>query len=669
MKFSNCSVLAGMLFSSIVSAHAASPVTELLEKLGKQADAERAMTHVRNLYERDRWFTFPKFEETAKYLQQAMSEIGLERVEVIHAPADGKTQVGFWTMPVAWDVKSARLEIVEPQVSVSERVLADYEQVPSALGMWSGPTPPGGIVTDVVALEQDTEDAIRKANLRGKLLLTSKKSDGIKHLLVKAGALGAINGWTENPSLKDDRQWINAWGDRGWAFNKDDGPLLSFSVTPRQAEFLRSLLKKQGRVRVRANVESRYYDGTYPYATGVIPGSSDRGEVLTLGHIAEQGAHDNATGVAAMLEAMRILRELIDSGTLPRPARTIRILAMGELYASMHYVAEHPDRIPDTLAAFCLDTPAAAYEHSGTEYTFHLNPHAAKSFVDAFTLQLAKEYFGSLKPRRPWHAAPFMPGTDTFLADPMIGIPTVWPYSGTGIHTHHNSADTPETVDLRSLRDLVIIDAAFLYFLASAEQPEAEWLMELALSRGIEQIDERATTLLHRVAVAASAEALRGVASDVDQQLQYAVDRESAAVASTRKIHSSVQTSPAIQQLADFGKQQRIRIERALERRAVQLGVAGRVDAAPARSETLGITVRRKRFGTIPLDDLDVDKREGQPSSAWDIIPTTALFWCDGKRDLAEVIRLTRNELGPVDFDFVRYFNFLEKHGYVEFVK
>jgi hypothetical protein len=43
-----------------------------------------------------------------------------------------------------------------------------------------------------------------------------------------------------------------------------------------------------------------------------------------------------------------------------------------------------------------------------------------------------------------------------------------------------------------------------------------------------------------------------------------------------------------------------------------------------------------------------------------------ALYWCDGKRDLAEVIRLTRHELGTVDFDFVGYFRFLASRGYVE---
>jgi hypothetical protein len=550
----------------VCAAYGQTPLTPLLDKVSESVKPERAMETVRRVYSTDRWFTFPKFHETAAYLNGAMKSAGLSDVQTLGAPADGKTQAGFWTMPLAWDVKRARLEIIEPEVPADRRVLADYEKVPTSVGMWSGPTQPGGIEAEV-ALSSASD-------WKGKLVLTDKNSANLKGRLVRGGALGGINGWSENPALENERQWVNAWGDKGWAFNADDTPLISFSITPRDARYVRELITKHGRVRVKAVVDSRLYTDTYPYVTGVIPGTTNE-EVLTLGHTSEQGAHDNATGVAAMLEAMTVLRRLIESGELPKPKRTIRMLAMGELYGSMHYVAQNPDRIKRTIAALCLDSPAASYDAKGTEYTFYLNPHSQPSFVDAFTLELAKEYFARVK--RPWHSKPFTPGTDTFLADPMIGIPTVWPYSGTGVHTHHNSADTPETVDTRSLRDLAVLNATWLYFLASVAKDDA-WLAEISRQ--------------HRPAV---------------------------------------------------------------------------VSTAPAREQPgSGIVVKRKRFGTIPLDDMREEKREGYPSGAWATVPTIALFWCDGKRDLAEVVRLTEQELGPQKFDFVGYFRFLGKHGYVD---
>ena len=67
--------------------------------------------------------------------------------------------------------------------------------------------------------------------------------------------------------------------------------------------------------------------------------------------------------------------------------------------------------------------------------------------------------------------------------------------------------------------------------------------------------------------------------------------------------------------------------------------------------------------------NLPPDQREGYPAASFSGPPVTALYWCDGKRNLAEVIRLTQIETGGAKFDFLGYFKFLERRGYVEFVR
>ena len=126
------------------------PASRLLQLLREETKPDLAVADVRTIWETDRWFTFPKFEETAKNVAAIMRRAGLEDVEIVNPPADGKTQAGFWTMPMAWDVKTGTLEIVEPQVPADQRILADYQQSPASLCMWSGPTPAGGVVTEVV---------------------------------------------------------------------------------------------------------------------------------------------------------------------------------------------------------------------------------------------------------------------------------------------------------------------------------------------------------------------------------------------------------------------------------------------------------------------------------------------------------------------------------------
>jgi hypothetical protein len=536
--------------------------------------------------------------------------------------------------------------------------------------MWSGPTPPGGVTAEIVEWSQ-------KGDVRGKLVLTKQNPANIKSELVKRGVLGAINTFTENPELQDGRQWVNAWGDNGWAFTKASTPLICFSITPRQAEFVRNRLAAGHTMRARAVVDTRYYQGVYPYVTGVIPGSGSDEEVLTLGHSSEQGAQDNATGVAAMLESLATMNRLIAAGKIARPKRSIRLLLMGEMYGSMHYMSTHPERTRRTVAAMCVDTPAAPYDLAGTEYTFYMNPHVAKSYVDAFVLHVAKVYLP--KVGRPWHWREFMSGTDTYLAEPTVGIPTVWPYSGTGPVTHHNSEDTVDRVDPRSLRDLAIMNATYLYYLANAGEREAIWLAELATNRGYEQVLSAAAPFVDRATRAQSGEELARIVAEGSEKISYFVDRESQSVLSVLRLVSQERRdavragiSPLAGHLENFGRDQANRLREAANRRAGQIGVTlpaeTRAESDPKLAEAAHIIVKRKRFGTIPLDDIPPDDREGYPSGAWDGRVIAALYWCDGQRNLAEVIRLTNLELGPEKFDFVGYFKFLERRGYVDFV-
>jgi hypothetical protein len=359
-----------------------------------------------------------------------------------------------------------------------------------------------------------------------------------------------------------------------------------------------------------------------------------------------------------MVETMATLQRLIASGELPKPRRGIRMLAMPEMYGSMHYVATHPDRMKKTVAAICLDTPAGFQNLAGTEYTFYLNPESAKSYTDALILRIAEAYFHRVK--RPFRESAYMTGTDTYLADPMIGVATVWPYSGTGVHSHHNSKDTPETVDPRGLRDLATITAAYLYTIANAGDSDASWLASITANRGFREILRAGTESSDRVLQAGD----RAVAlwQGMDR-VRYQLEREREAVRSIARIAPEAELDFTLRRLSRFAEGQ---IERLRD-------VAGLEPKAPAPDAQLragkGLVVKRKRFGTLPLDDLPQSEREGYPNGAWSPVAIAALYWCDGQRDLAEVIRLTRHELGTSKFDFTGYFQFLARRGYVELTK
>src|SRR3954467_12516897 len=143
-------VLFGQSRSAIRATAVEGPATRLLQILRQEVKPDQAVRDVQTIWETDRWFTFPKFEETAKNVAAILRRAGMEEVEIGNPPADGVTQGGYWTMPLAWDVKIGTLEILDPAVPAGRRMLADYQKVPTSIGMWSGPTPPGGVVTEIV---------------------------------------------------------------------------------------------------------------------------------------------------------------------------------------------------------------------------------------------------------------------------------------------------------------------------------------------------------------------------------------------------------------------------------------------------------------------------------------------------------------------------------------
>ncbi|HZP47693.1 MAG TPA: M20/M25/M40 family metallo-hydrolase [Vicinamibacterales bacterium] len=131
------------------------------------------------------------------------------------------------------------------------------------------------------------------------------------------------------------------------------------------------LLDKGLRPKVELNVETKYYDegaGMNGINTiAELPGTDLASEVVLLGahldsHPYATGATDNATGSAAMMEAVRILKAV---GV--RPRRTIRVALWGGeeqgLLGSKAYVAEHLGDV-ETMTLKPEQAKLAAYFNS-----------------------------------------------------------------------------------------------------------------------------------------------------------------------------------------------------------------------------------------------------------------------------------------------------------------
>jgi hypothetical protein len=400
--------------------------------------------------------------------------------------------------------------------------------------------------------------------------------------------------------------------------------------------------------------------------------------VLTLGHGFEQGANDNASGCAVMLEALRTLSTLIREKKLKPPRRNIRMLITWECYATLAYAARHPERMAETVAGLCIDHVGMKQEPCHTAQGLHLNPHALANVTDAFGLELARRYFDATAPRYRWLACPFSL-TDNIVVDPTINIPTLMFGPAVKDLYWHTTGDTEETVDGEALKLLSTFAATYLYFLASAGPQEAYWLAKLAGSDARATLASEAQQLFTRIAASTSARALGEALDAAHTRLAYVRDTKVNAVKSAErylerdeKQHLQAGLDAVVTEVEEQAKAETRRLEQEARTRSAHLKgtlkrVSPRKSAVEKRAEKL-VPVRVD-IGTPTLDRVPKSKRSKLRSMRWDGRLHAAFWWCDGKRTLAEVVRLTAQEKGRDCWDLVEEFEALAKHDLIELRK
>jgi len=654
------------------------PVLKLVDK---ETSGHLALAELMRIRSFDRWFTFPKMLAEAESSAGRMDDIGLEGAVVEEFPADGETFVGHWQMPYAWDVQDATLTVVEPE-GMAGRVLAHYRAVPCCLTMWSGPTPPGGVTAEVVVVEDGSRpEHYRGLDVKGKIVFSSSRTSAAKGRAAKRGAVGILSDWNPHPhDLPDELFWNNAFSDDpgGWGLKKGDSRIFGFAVTPRVGKELRRLLANGQKLVVKAEVLTRLYSGIMPAATGYIAGTGSAGQVLTLGHGFEQGANDNASGCAVMLEALRALSTLIRERKLKPPKRDIRALITWECYATLAYAERYPEQMAHTVAGLCIDHVGMKQEMCRTALGVVMNPHAQANVADAFAVELARRYFSRVAPCYNWMPSPFSL-TDNIIVDPTINIPTVSLEPAVKDLYWHTTGDSEETVDVNALKLLSTFAATYLYFLASAGPKEAYWLAKLGTAEAKSALASEAQQLFTRITTTSSARRLGENLEAGRERLAYIRDLKVRAVTSVERYLSGEERNhlqPGLDRMVAEVKEQAGAETRRLEQEARGWSahlkgklkkLTPRKSAVQRRAEKL-VPVRVD-IGPPTLDRVPKPKRGKLQGIRWDGRLHAAFWWCNGKRTLAEVIRLTGQEKGTDCWDLLDEFQELAEHGLIELAK
>jgi hypothetical protein len=314
---------------------------DVLKQIAEETSGEAAKRNLDTITLQHRMRASSQFEQATQHILSQLRNYGLEDVELLEYPADGKTMFGTQKSRPVWDVRSA--ELWEMADGKRVRRLGDWDSVPLTLAQDSLS---GEATTTLVDIGAGTLSAdYAGKEISGKLVLTSSQPENVVERAVgELGAAGIISYAPNQRSAwwkEDDR--LVRWGHLD-SFPETES--FGFMISLGEARSLQARLASGEEIQLYARVDASHQSGSYGFATAAIRGTAKADEDIHftchLDH-PRPGANDNASGCVSILETARTLNALVKEGILPRPARTIRFLWPAEIEGSIMYLVRHPD--------------------------------------------------------------------------------------------------------------------------------------------------------------------------------------------------------------------------------------------------------------------------------------------------------------------------------------
>jgi hypothetical protein len=443
---------------------------------------------------------FDSFEASARYLRRLFASAGAD-AEILRFPADGVTPYHMWTAPTGFRTNAAVCSIVEP--AACAKVLGDRRVEPNTAIVGTGYTGPEGIEAETVHIKHQA--AFSQMDIRGKIAYCSSLNPfSIRRQVIQGGGLAIVSSYTDRPQENHARvKWVNTWDAQsdGWLPTADAGKenLPGISISPDMGDYLEACLDT-GPVRLRVVTEGEYFAGQLPGVLSATPGT-DGGHVLLTGHLYEPGLVDNASGVITCLTASEILCQLGDSSGTRQLVRGLLNYHGQECYGVLALQQYHPGMLKDTFTHLNVDMVG----RGKLPLELHRGLDASIGF-GRFLLDLILRKAHRIAPTCSHKSHESFQINCTILADPALGgIPTCGLAQPSPLW--HTSGDRPgtEELDHGMLRFAALAVTTWAYFLVTASEPEARWLLgrykrefERSLTAGRERDTELCLDLAER---------------------------------------------------------------------------------------------------------------------------------------------------------------------------
>ena len=382
------------------------------------------------------------------------------------------------------------------EVSPARRKLASYRDMTAMLAKGSTSA---DVTAELVWIGQGSEEEVKAANVKGKIVVTEGAIyTAHSNACQNAGALGVVAISQSRPHF--DPIQIPWSGLGGWGSNNKKMKF-GFFITAREGEYLKKRLIHGEEITVHAQVEAKDESYDLQNVTCFIPGTDpEADEVIFSAHLFEgytkQGANDNKSGSAGILEVARVLHQLIEEGRIPQPRRNIRFLWGPEFSGTGPWVKNHKELMKKTLCNINMDM-VGEWLSKNQAYMCLIRTTLGNAHYINDVMENYYRYVGEVTRERIYGSRgisrvgrrilaptgsdePFYYSIETHSGssdhevfnDWGVGVPGVmmiaWPDQW-----YHTSGDRPDKADPTQMKRVAIIGAAAAYTIASADDAMA----------------------------------------------------------------------------------------------------------------------------------------------------------------------------------------------------
>jgi len=372
----------------------------------------------------------------------------------------------------------------------------------------------GDISGKLVDVGYGSESDFEGKDVRGKFVLTAGRTSTTYRLAVDRGALGVLGvsaiGFQRSQDYPD--QIVSS------TVNAEPGTV-AWSVTPAVERNLSAMLNRGDDITIRSIVESVEVPTKNEYVHAEIPGDGSTTQETAIScHLYEgvikQGANDDNSGCALILEVGRAYLKLIEQGELPRPKRTINFQFVPEISGTNAWLNAHPDKEKAIIGTLNFDMEAIRVSMSRSFWILQRTPDTFPSYINDIA-QSMMEYIADISRERVRFRslgyAPSQPvesprgskdafyikidkhyGASDHVTYMQHGIPAVmfitWPDMW-----YHSSEDTPDKQDPTQYKRAAAVALGSLAALSSGTDEMAARIAQENVGRGLARMGESHT--------------------------------------------------------------------------------------------------------------------------------------------------------------------------------